>query len=269
MSICLVGVGSVGKNLLDAFHKNKIKEEITVIDGDIIHKHNYQYKNKDTGKPKVDVCKEQYRNIKTINEFVEFNNIKENIKKIFDKSTHVFDCTDTFVNRVKFDATKIYINKDKLIVDFQKKIKFNHQIEGNYISYINETHIKSLIGKFANIFVNKPNQITEYKKEGKAIYINNLGDIQPLYPIRTMVSDDIETFFQKKCGDDINHIKVDIFDGPYCICNDTFSLKENSLHDILEKIDLEISHLPAVYMTSYIKKNDVLSLALMSQTGGA
>jgi len=269
--ICIIGVGSVGKNILDSLIK-LTTYDVALIDNDIVCSHNIQYNKKYIGKKKIDVCKEIYKDRITeiINEYIDYDNISTSIKKILKKSEYVFDCTDIFINRKTFEAIKIYINKDRLIADFQKKIIFNHQVEGEYVKHINDTQLKLLTSQFIKLFISEKNAIASLQNNNTAISVNNMGFVEKLKPVRSMVSKDIKEFFRKKCKKDINKIQVDVMDGPYHIFDNIFNI-ENDCHisDVLQEIDNNISHLPAVYLTSYIKNKDTLKITLMSQAGGA
>jgi len=263
--IGIIGIGSVGKNLLDSFKIRLPNEEFIVIDDDIVNRNNIQYKKKYIGRKKTDSCVDQHDNISAITEYVDNNNLTTLVKKSLAKCTTVFDCRDTFENRTTFDAIKLFINKDKLIVDFRKKILFRYAAEGEYISYINNQFIKSLISTFTMAWVTKKDIIEKYIKNGNAITINQIGSIEELYP-STIINKDIEKILidQKE----LKELKVDVFDGLYNIVNRTYDLKTCKSSEIICDINTETELFPAMYLIPTIS-NDTMYLRIINQTGGA
>jgi len=263
--IGIIGVGSIGKNLLDSLEKKLPCEQFIVIDDDIVNRNNIQYKKKYIGQKKVLACIDQYDNIKAITQYVENNNLSPLIKKSLAECSTIFDCRDTFENRTTFDAIKIFVNKDKLIVDFRKKILFRYAAEGEYISYISDQFIKSLISTFTVMWTNKKHDIDKYIKNRNAISINQIGLIEELFP-STSVVDDIDKLFKSKTN--IDFVKVDVIDGLYNIMNKNFDLNIYKSSEILKIIDKETESFPAVYLMPTIVKNN-MCLRIINQTGGA
>jgi len=263
--IGIIGVGSVGKNLLDSFVLKLPNEKFVVIDDDIVNKNNIQYKKKYIGQKKTDSCIDQYDNVLAITEYIENNNLTSLIKKSLAQCSFVFDCRDTFENRTSFDAIKIFVNKDKLIVDFRKKILFRYEAEGEYVSYISNQFIKALVSTFTTTWVKKKNIIEKYIKNGNAIAINQIGSIEELYP-STVISEDIEKLLTDQ--KELKELKVDVFDGLYNIMNKTFDLRAYKPSEIVRVIDTETELFPAMYLISTILDNK-MHLRIMNQTGGA
>jgi len=264
--IGIIGVGSVGKNLLDSFRLRLPNEEFIVIDDDIVNKNNIQYKKKYIGQKKTDSCVDQHDNVSAITEYVENNNLTSLIKKSLARCSTIFDCRDTFEDRTTFDAIKIFVNKDKLIVDFGKKLLFRYDVEGEYVSYISDQFIKSLVATFTMTWTKKKNNIEKYIKNGNAIAINQLGMIDELQST-IIIKEDITKLLvdQQK---NISYVSVDVEDGLYDIMNRSFDLSEYKINDIVSIIDDETCLFPAMYMISTIK-NDTMYLRIMNQTGGA
>jgi len=267
--ICIIGVGSVGKNLLHCLYNSGKYNKIYIIDKDIITQYNIQYDNIYISKSKVDACKLEYGDIiYPIYEYLDNNNISSKIQDIFQKSSTVFDCRDTFENRVTFDAIKIYINKDLLIADFRKNIIFNYQFEGEYVNYINEHHIKSLISKFVNLFLTST-KIDKYKENNETIALNQLGEIKNLINTNSMISDDIIEMIKYETSNNIIKIDVRIYDGIYQLYNNIFDINKISINNMLNIVNAEIQHLPAIFIMPIIHQQNTLIINIFNQAGGA
>jgi len=264
--IGIIGVGSIGKNLLDSLVSKLPNEKFIVIDDDTINKHNIQYNKKYIGFEKTLACVDQYKNVSAISEYVNNDKLSTLIKKSLDQCSTIFDCRDTFENRITFDAIKIFVNKDKLIIDFRKKILYRYDVEGEYVSYISDQFIKSLIITFVNMWINKKSCIEKYIKNENAISINQIGSIEELYS-SVAVAKDIEKIINNKIKD-IDTVKVDIFDGLYNIVNKTYDLKEYKPSDIVSIINRETHWFPAMYFMPETIKN-IMYLRIFNQTGGA
>ena len=270
--ICIIGVGSVGKNLLDILCKNVKYEQICIIDEDIVTQYNVQYDKKYINKYKVEACESQHgKRIVGVKKYVVNDKLTPEIKNIFNKSKIIFDCRDIFENRNSFDAIKLYINKDKLIVDFRKTIVYNYDFEGEYVNYINNTFIKTLISKFVKFYINNTDKIDLYKAENKAISLNTLGNIQPLTPTNSIQNKEVfDTITKQYHKGKFNKIHVEVFDGPYQTYEENFVVEqENKLKNILSNIDSQIKHFPAINIIFSLNTNTGLNMCIYNQTGGA
>jgi predicted ThiF/HesA family dinucleotide-utilizing enzyme len=120
--LTLLGVGSIGKNLLNSVIKKNIFTRINIFDDDKVEKHNIVYNKKFIGEDKVFACQKQFGNIITpIKKFIYDDNITKHDKEIFNKSKYIIDCRDMHENRKRFSAIKLFISNNKLIADFRKK----------------------------------------------------------------------------------------------------------------------------------------------------
>jgi len=266
--IGIIGIGSVGKNLLDSLIMKNPNEKFVIFDDDIVNANNIQYDKKYIGFKKTDSCKQQYshNNILAITEFIDNKNLSIDMKKMLNQCDTIFDCRDTFERRTSFEAIKVFINKDKLIVDFRKNISFKCEVEGEYVSYISNSFIKSLISIFTKIWSDKKEEIEKYKNDDIAISINQIGIIEKLFPLSTKIDEKIEKIITKKKS--LSTIEVNISDGLYNLMHKNFDLKEYNIKNIVEIIESETSHFPALYMIPSIT-GDNLNLQIINQTGGA
>jgi len=269
--IGIIGVGSLGKNLLDSLQRKLPHEQFVVIDGDVVNKNNIQYNVKYVGRKKVNSCESQYSNVTGICEYIESNKLSPKIQKIINQCSTIFDCRDTFEDRQTFDAIKLFINKDKLIIDFRKTISFRFEVEGEYVSYINNQFIKSLIVRFVNMFCNEKIRIVGYITDRTAISINQIGMIENLHPSQNVSHDYIEKLITCE-NNNIKHVNVDILDGMYNLKNESFQIYDNNISEIVNNIVTtirqEIDNFPAVYTVPSIR-GDTLQLNIINQIGGA
>ena len=266
--ITVIGAGSLGKNLVDMLC-NKTDDQIVVIDGDNVNTHNVAFDKQYVGVNKAIACSKQHKNkVLPITEYLNNKEIPIYLKELLDKSTTTFDCRDTFEDRTSFEAIKLYINKNNLIADFRKKIKFRFPFEGDYVTYINNAHIKLVLNKFMQFFLNKKNEIKKLKNRDRAIAFNHIGCVDEL-----VLSDTIDykmlKMVQDKCNSgNITNVKFEIWDGPYIIHNEIFDLKEFCGEDIVAKLNFETQHFPAIYLSPIIKR-DTMIVKIHNQTGGA
>jgi hypothetical protein len=266
--IGIIGVGSIGKNLLDCLIKNNRQEEFVIIDGDVVNAKNIQYNKKSIGHSKVLACNNQYgRNIIPLNEYIEDNKLSLKQQSILKNCSVIFDCRDTFETRISFKAVKLFINKDKLIVDFRKEITFRYDVAGDYVSYIDNTYIKSLISVFVKMYGKDRNMIQKYSDNNKAISINQIGIIEELYPSKNILDTKLNKILESKSCQ-VADIKVNVTDGLYNIMSELFPMSEYTVKDIVTKVDNITNHFPAIYVVPTISNNR-MNLNIMNQTGGA
>ena len=269
--LTIIGVGSLGKNFLNSIIKKKVFDKINIFDNDNVHKHNIVYDASQIGKSKVQACYEQYGDyINPIQKFIYDSDISQSEKEIFKKSKYIIDCRDIFENRKNFSAIKLYINNNKMIVDFRKKIAFKNAFNSEYVAYINNSKIKMLTNQFSNFLINKKEVVDNLINNNKTMTISTLGEIEYLdlsskYIYSKKIIREISDISKKY---KIQNLQIDIEDGIYNIFNNVYNIKNINLPCVLQEIENNCEHFSSYFLKFYIQDKNLL-VKIMNQTGGA
>jgi len=275
--ISIIGVGSIGKTLLDACIKTQIFDKINIIDGDKVKKHNYVFNNKFLNIQKVYACKELYGNkINPINQYLSYDNLTD-IKKLTNKSQFIFDCRDVFDNINLPKTIKLYINDSRLFISSISKESFKFEFKSDYVSFTDLTKIEDLIFKFIKYFTNKNLSnhdiiIKNISNKNKAVVINTLGNIDILDSTKYIFSKQIKSKLNKIVETQkITDLNIIVEDGIYILCNEKYNLNLHPIHDILYNIEKECSHFPAAFVSYRMssRHSNELIMTIHNQIGGA
>jgi len=249
--ICFIGVGSLGKNLLDSYLKrDESGEEIIVIDNDHVENHDTQYDKKYVNEKKVDACANQYKeyNLTPMCDYVVNKKLSSQLRKIFDKASTIFDCRDTFETRDKFEAIKLYISGNRLIADFRKQVSYKKSIESDYHIHIEKSYIKTLTNQFVKFYNNNKNNIG-YKN--KAISLNQFGSPLIITPSKNIIESSV--IHEIESNPLIKKVKVEIRDVPYLLYENEYDMQETKTYNIVEELMNRTDHMIAVNVISTLK----------------
>jgi len=264
--IAILGVGSLGKILLNNCYKYDKWNNIHIFDNDVVDKYNLSYHKKYVGMKKIYACADEFSNkIIPHDEYVTNENLNK-IRKILNKCVHVFDCRDIFDN-LKWPLIKLFINNNRLFISCSNKDRFKYEFESSYISHINETTISVLIQNFIKNLDNNTEKILHNKNA--ALVINTIGHVD--------VIDSSQYLFSKKNIKKINciindfnidtlHFKIE--DGLYILFDEKISGDISNIHQILSSIEKKCKNFPAIFI-SYQIKNTTLIIKIINQVGGA
>jgi len=146
ITICVIGIGTLGGFLSRCISDLEEVTELCIIDYDIIEEKNLInsiYTYEDLGQYKVDALE---RIIKRENKNINITKINERYiesKTILPKKYDlVLDCRDFTYDRLKEISARLYITSRYLIIDCRKNVTYDTHTEGKYLSFLSKNDLR-------------------------------------------------------------------------------------------------------------------------------
>lgn len=144
-SVTVIGLGTLGGYTAEAIADIEEIENLIIIDHDIVEKKNLKnsiYRQIDIDMPKALALKEILLNKNTNTQiWAAQKKYEEGVTKL-PKSDLIIDCRDITYSRQKEIHARFYISSRYLIGDFRRRVVYNKEQQGKYITQLTKNDLK-------------------------------------------------------------------------------------------------------------------------------